>query len=72
MRVGMYVPAMCVCVITHIACVLCFAQFVLLVLMPSSERARPGLDFIPVLFRYVVRPLRKLLFCLMICAQSRN
>lgn len=40
--------------------------------MPSSERARPGLDFIPDLFRYVVRPLRKLLFCLMICAQSRN
>lgn len=63
---------MCVCVCSHIACVLCFAQFVLLVLMPSSERAQPGLDFIPVLFRYVVRPLRKLLFCLMICAQSRN
>lgn len=78
MRVGMCLPCVCpcvcVCVCTHIACVLCFAQFVLLVLMPVFcwAHARPGVDFIPVLFRHVVRPLRKLLFCLMICAQSRN
>lgn len=56
-----YVPAMCVWALTL------RVSFVLLNLSCLS-----GLDFIPVLFRYVVRPLRKLLFCLMICAQSRN
>lgn len=62
-----YVPAMCVpvclCVCTHIACVLCFAQFVPLFLMPvfcrvpssglvfdpdsTSSRSYSGMSFAP-------------------------
>lgn len=81
-----YAPAMCaclcmcvcVCVRRHSHCVcplfctICRARPPLLSLPPWSQPRLGSLDFIPVLFRHVVRPLRKLLFCLMICAQSRN